>query len=80
MEVGNFPKAENKWLSHWELNPVTNERIMCRSENFIDYHEAYKNLSCNYLDKIVSQLFNETGVLFKEKINHKLPGGAGFSV
>jgi 2-aminoethylphosphonate dioxygenase len=78
-EIASWPKVENQWLSHWELNPETNEKIMCRSENFLDYHEGMSMLARQIILPIVSQLFNETAVLFKEKINYKLAGGAGFA-
>jgi predicted HD phosphohydrolase len=77
-EISNWPKTENKWLLHWELTQ-NNEKQMCRAENFVDYHAGMKAVCMDSLLPVVGQLFNETAVLFKEKINYKLPGGAGFS-
>jgi predicted HD phosphohydrolase len=89
-EIAKWPKAENKWLLHWELNN-NGEKIMCRSENFVNYHEGMAHLARQCVLSVVSQLFNDPAptattaataggaVLFKEKINYKLVGGAGFA-
>lgn len=79
-EISQWPKTENKWLLHWELTN-TGEKIMCRSENFVNYHEGFAHLARDCVLNVVSQLFDTEGgaVLFKEKINYKLAGGAGFA-
>lgn len=79
-EISSWPKAEGKWLQHWELSTADGaSKILCRSENFVDYHPEVKTLCCGFVQDVVSQLFEEPAVLFKEKINYKLPGGAGFA-
>eukprot|EP01038_Epipyxis_sp_PR26KG_P006193 gene6193-8530_t len=80
-EISNWQSqpGDEKWLSHYEENNI-GERIMCRSENFVNYHQNMSFLAKEIVLKLVSQLFNEDAVLFKEKVNYKLPGGAGFSV
>ena len=87
-EIAAWPKSDNKWLLHWELNN-NNEKIMCRAENFVNYHEAMAHLARECVLSVVSQLFEDPAqamrdtsggaVLFKEKINYKLVGGAGFA-
>ncbi|KAL0480953.1 hypothetical protein AKO1_013613 [Acrasis kona] len=77
-EVSNLEKQEGKWLQHWEKSE-SGDKIMCRSENFVNFHENMRNLAMNSILNVVSQLFGEKAVLFKEKINYKLPGGAGFA-
>lgn len=79
-EIAAWPKAENKWLQHWELNGA-NEKIMCRAENFVNYHEGMARLARECVLGVASQLFDDASgaVLFKEKINYKLVGGAGFA-
>jgi ectoine hydroxylase-related dioxygenase (phytanoyl-CoA dioxygenase family) len=48
-------------------------------ENFSPYHEGFAQLFHNSkLEGAISELFGEPAVLFKEKINFKLPGGDGF--
>lgn len=79
-EISAWPKSEDKWLQHWELSKTDGtSKILCRSENFVDYHADVKQLCCGFVQDVVTQLFDEPAVLFKEKINYKLPGGAGFS-
>ena len=90
-EISQWPKAENKYLLHWELNQTTGEKIMCRAENFVNYHEPFAALAKDCVLRVVSQLFEDPvpssvktdtsggAVLFKEKINFKLVGGAGFA-
>ena len=51
---------------------------LCRTENFLDYHDGLKEFITVKLNAAVEQLFGEKSVLFKEKINFKLAGGAGF--
>jgi predicted HD phosphohydrolase len=77
-EISTWPKETNKWLSHYEEG-ANGEKLLCRHENFLDYHPSMNHLSKECVLKVVSQLFHEPAVLFKEKINYKLPGGAGFA-
>lgn len=77
-EISSWAPAEKKWLQHWELSS-DNTKILCRSENFVNYHPPMKDLCCSSVLSVVSQLFGEEAVLFKEKINYKLPGGSGFA-
>ena len=53
---------------------------LCRSEHFVEVHAGLRDLltSGPMLDT-ASALLGEPAVLYKEKINHKLPGGAGYS-
>jgi 2-aminoethylphosphonate dioxygenase len=77
-EVASWSASKDKWIQHWELT-ADQRRILCRCENFVDYHNQYSFLAKKGVLQVVSQLFSEPAVLFKEKINHKLPGGAGFA-
>lgn len=53
---------------------------LCRSEHFVEVHRALREMLTDgpMLDA-ASALLGEPAVLYKEKINHKLPGGAGYS-
>jgi ectoine hydroxylase-related dioxygenase (phytanoyl-CoA dioxygenase family) len=54
--------------------------MLCRSENFVPAHAALRALLCDgALVDIAGALLGEPAVLYKEKVNYKLPGGAGFS-
>lgn len=79
-EISNWPKADGKWLLHWEAsNAAPDGKIFCRAENFVNYHDGMGKLSKGLLADVVTQLVGEEAILFKEKINYKLPGGAGFA-
>lgn len=52
---------------------------LARSENFVPVHAGLRALLCERLAVTASRLLGEPAVLYKEKINYKLVGGAGFS-
>jgi predicted HD phosphohydrolase len=52
---------------------------LCRSENFTPSHTGLGHLLCERLATTASLLLGEPAVLYKEKINYKLVGGAGYS-
>jgi len=81
-EIAAWPKpaaGESSYLIHWEEASATGEKILCRAENFLDYHPALNALTEDCICPCVSQLIGEEALLFKEKINFKLAGGAGFA-
>jgi len=51
---------------------------LCRVENFVNFHAPMSALCHGSIQAGVSELFEEPAVLFKEKINYKHAGGAGF--
>ena len=54
-------------------------RVIQRIENFCPYHPGFDAfVRAGRLREAVDQLFGETACLFKEKINFKMSGGAGF--
>lgn len=77
-EISMWPKVEQKYIQHYELNPVTQQKQLCRSENFLDFHPKFMFFTKQILGNMVNQLFGKESVLLKEKINYKLPGGSGF--
>ena len=88
-EIASWPKTTDKWITHYEeynksIDDVSDQQLqqldkmLCRCENFVNYHNGMNDLAQRLVLNIVSQLFNEPAKLFKEKINFKLPGGAGF--
>jgi hypothetical protein len=53
---------------------------LCRSENFVPVHAGLRDLLCSgRVVEVAGALLGEPAVLYKEKINYKLPGGAGYS-
>ena len=73
------PEMPGKWMKYFE-RAANGERQLCRVENFIQYHLGFDRLITGPRTlAMVSALFGEPAALFKEKINYKLPGGAGFA-
>ena len=80
-ELGALPEVPGRCMMYFEpslLRP--GERVLQRIENFCPFHAGFAAL-CDGLKLrgTVSRLFGEPAVLFKDKINFKLPGGDGLS-
>ena len=53
---------------------------LCRTENFVPFHDGLRGmLTDGPMLHIASALIGEQAVLYKEKVNYKLAGGAGYS-
>lgn len=78
--VSAYPETPGKWMKYFEDSRLqSGQRILCRMEDFEPYHAAFSELFVRgKMQQVVSELFGEPAVLFKEKINFKLPGGDGF--
>ena len=77
-QVAGWPRSPNKWMHHYES--TTNGTCLSRTENFAPFQADLHQLICSGdLILAVSQLFGESAVLYKEKINYKFPGGGGFA-
>lgn len=74
------PETAGKWMKYFEKPADGSEgRLLCRVENFLQYHEGFDNLlRGERIYGILEELMGEPAVLFKEKINFKLPGANGF--
>jgi 2-aminoethylphosphonate dioxygenase len=78
-ELSQWPETPGKWMKYFESGNE-HDRQLCRVENFVPYHDALNELvRGRETMSILDQLMDESAVLFKEKVNLKLPGGAGFS-
>ncbi len=76
-ELIEWPETPGKWMKYYERTET--QRQLCRVENFVPFHPQYAELLCGPSTlEVVSSLMGEAAVLFKEKINLKLAGGAGF--
>jgi 2-aminoethylphosphonate dioxygenase len=76
-ELAGWPEAPGKWMKWYEN--VSSGRQLCRVEDFVPYHSGLaKFLQSSELCNVLELLLGEPAALFKEKINFKLPGGAGF--
>lgn len=78
-EVASAPEVPGKYMMYFEESQDDGSPILCRIENFVPYHEGFSTLiTARRMQQAVSELFGEPAVLFKDKINFKLPGGDGF--
>ncbi|MEE2698128.1 MAG: phytanoyl-CoA dioxygenase family protein [Pseudomonadota bacterium] len=77
-ELTSLPEESGKhWVYHEKSLKGDGRTLINRIENIAPYHEGFAELS-NILKDPVSQLLGEPCILFKEKINFKMPGGDGF--
>ena len=78
-EVTNYPEVPGKYMMYFEQSSLDRQRILSRMEDFEPYHEGFsKMFNEERMKGHTSQLFGEQAVLYKEKINFKMPGGDGF--
>ena len=90
-EVRTWPleASRGKWMPYFE--DTSQGRQIMRTEKFVDYHDGLQHLLCGGdLQGILAQLGGDVSersylwltsqemILFKDKINYKLPGGNGF--
>ncbi|MGB0637999.1 MAG: phytanoyl-CoA dioxygenase family protein [Myxococcota bacterium] len=79
-ELASWPETPGKWMKYFETGETGDQRMLCRVENFIQHHHQFKELIEGEATlALLSALMKEPAVLFKEKINFKLPGGSGFA-
>jgi len=79
-EVANYPEIPGKYMMYFETSRLDPSRkILSRMEDIEPYHGGFSRLfSGGKMQGTTSRLFGEAAVLFKDKINFKLPGGDGF--
>eukprot|EP00128_Syssomonas_multiformis_P011242 Colp12_sorted_trinity150504_noHs@14532 len=73
-DISNMPETPGKWMHYYEKGGK-----LCRTENFIPFHTELRELvSGKKMLDVLHKLMGEECILFKEKINYKLPGGGAF--
>jgi 2-aminoethylphosphonate dioxygenase len=79
-EVTSYPEIPGKYMMYFEQSKLdASDRILSRVEDFEPYHAGFSRLfNDERMKGGISQLFNEEAVLYKDKINFKMPGGDGF--
>jgi hypothetical protein len=79
-ELVALPEEPGRHMVYYEDSVTTpGERVMQRIEDFCPYHPAFDALVRHgRLSDAVAQLLGGPSLLFKEKINFKKAGGAGF--
>ncbi len=77
-EVSAWGDGDGTWLQHRELTDTG--PALCRTENLAANHAGIDGLLCEgSMVEIAGLLLGEPAVLYKDKLNHKLPGGAGYA-
>ena len=77
-EIAAWPDDGDGWMHHRELTDAGPQ--LCRSENLIPFHAGLRALlTTGPMLETASALLGEKAVLYKEKVNYKLPGGAGYA-
>ena len=78
--IQGLPQAPGKYMKYFEDSlSAPGTRILSRVENFCPYHAGFDALARGpEILGTIAELFGEAAVLFKDKINFKMPGGDGF--
>ena len=81
-EVESWPETAGRHMMYFETSLKNDgERILNRLENFYPFHSGFRDLfDSDKLQGATSDLLGEEAVLYKDKINFKLPGGDGFKL
>ena len=80
-EIAALPETPGKWMRYYERRKSAPDvKMLARIENFVPYHAGLAGLLLGErMLQLLAELCGEPVVLFKDKINFKLPGGAGFA-
>jgi hypothetical protein len=76
-EVEAWPTGSHVW-GHYAEHTANGPRI-CRTENVSACHPGIGSLVSGVLANCAADALGEPVVAFKDKVNYKQPGGAGFS-
>ncbi|NNN01019.1 MAG: phytanoyl-CoA dioxygenase family protein [Acidimicrobiaceae bacterium] len=71
-------QESGEWMHHYEMTDFG--RKLARTENFTPYSPLMNDLlTSGPISEVAGELLGEPALLYKEKINYKLVGGAGFA-
>ncbi|MGI8756276.1 MAG: phytanoyl-CoA dioxygenase family protein [Acidimicrobiales bacterium] len=77
-EVAAWPDDGDGWMHHRER--TDDGPKLCRSENLVPFHRGLAALlTTGPLLRTAGALLGEPAVLYKDKVNYKLPGGGGYA-
>jgi len=79
-EVANYPEVPGHVMMYFEQSKLeSGKRILSRIEDIEPFHKGFSELFVRgEIQQIIAQLFGDEAILFKDKINFKMPGGDGF--
>lgn len=80
-ELAALPEVPGRQMMYFEPSILERgKRLLTRIENFCPFHAGFDELlNGPGLRDTVSLVFGEPAVMFKDKINFKMPGGDGFT-
>jgi hypothetical protein len=80
-EITAWPETPGRWMRYYErVAGAPAAKQLARIENFVPYHPGLAGLLCGpSVLGALAECCGEPVVLFKDKINCKLPAGAGFA-
>ncbi|MFZ5556189.1 MAG: phytanoyl-CoA dioxygenase family protein [Pseudomonadota bacterium] len=80
-ELAARPEEPGRQMMYFEASRTQpGRRLLSRIENFCPFHPGFDALLTGPgLREAVGQLYGEPAMMFKDKINFKLPGGDGFT-
>ncbi len=76
VEVERWPAGSHRWGQYAERTPTGD--AVCRTENVSACHDGFASLARGALAGLAATALGSDAVDFKDKINYKQPGGAGF--
>lgn len=76
-QVAAWPAGSHVWGQYAERTPGGD--VVCRTENVSACHSGFRRLVGETLASLAREHLGSEVVDFKDKINYKQPGGAGFS-
>jgi hypothetical protein len=78
LEIEAWPSGSHVW-GHYAEQTELGPRI-CRTENVSACHAGVASLVTGAMQAAASDALGEPAVAFKDKLNYKQPGGAGYGV
>jgi hypothetical protein len=79
-EIASWPETPGTWMRYYERRQDgSRTKLLARIENFMPFHAGVAALfGSARITELLAECCAEPVVLFKDKINFKLPGGGGF--
>jgi len=80
-DLANRPPEKGRQMVYFEDSLADHgARVLARIEKFAEYHAGFGSLVTDpRLVGVVELLLDDEPVLFKDKVNFKMPGGRGFA-
>jgi len=81
-QLEKLPDQKGAWMKYYEPDrrDPTAPKLLCRMENFAQYNPGLDFIMRgDKLPAMCEDLFGEPAVMYKEKVNFKLPGADGFT-